>query len=38
MSDYRRLISYIYVYEGGVKGKILDMPRWRYEGDSAEYR
>ena len=21
MSDYRRLISYIYAYEGGVKGK-----------------
>lgn len=21
MSDYRRLISYIYAYEGGIKGK-----------------
>ena len=28
MTNYRRLISYIYAYEGEVKERILGLPSW----------
>ena len=32
MSDYRRLISYIYAYEGGVKGKNIGFAKLEARG------
>ena len=38
MSDYRRLISYIYAYEGGEKGKNIGFARLICVACSAAFR
>lgn len=35
MSDYRRLISYIYAYEGGVKGKNIGFAKIEVRGEQC---
>lgn len=34
MADYKRLVSYIYAYPGGVRDKNVGLPKRRSETDS----